>query len=289
MTSSHRNRPDQSRGFTLIELLVVIAIIAAILFPVFAQAKAAAKKTACLSNVKQIGLGFTMYAGDYDDTLAPWTANACNTQTPVNGGGAFDTGYLYNNLVAPYIKNGINPQTGETGELGGVWACPAIKSSTTAITNNYAYNYYALGGTSNCTQTPLSAAYTPFNDAQYTTPANITSIARVADTYLIADGGQLMRPPAYIDAGGTAPNIGFWGSHELGSGNMKPAYSAAYVRAVYVTGKKANVAYVDGHAKGIQTTRMASNKLVMEDGKWRGEMTGGGTNAGNAGWVRGDY
>ncbi len=66
--------PDRSRrsAFTLIELLVVIAIIAilaAILFPVFAQAKAAAKKTVCLSNVKQIGIGWTLYAGDHDDTM----------------------------------------------------------------------------------------------------------------------------------------------------------------------------------------------------------------------------
>jgi prepilin-type N-terminal cleavage/methylation domain-containing protein len=69
----HRNRPcsaARSRGFTLIELLVVIAIIAilaAILFPVFAQAKAAAKTTACLSNAKQLGTAVNIYAGDYDD------------------------------------------------------------------------------------------------------------------------------------------------------------------------------------------------------------------------------
>src|ERR1700716_4080994 len=66
------------RAFTLIELLVVIAIIAilaAILFPVFAQAKLAAKKTSDLSNLKQIGLGTKIYLSDYDDTLYPHRFN----------------------------------------------------------------------------------------------------------------------------------------------------------------------------------------------------------------------
>jgi prepilin-type N-terminal cleavage/methylation domain-containing protein len=73
----------QRKAFTLIELLVVIAIIAilaAILFPVFAQAKAAAKKTVCLSNTKQLALGFLLYSNDNDDdycgntliTVAAW-------------------------------------------------------------------------------------------------------------------------------------------------------------------------------------------------------------------------
>ena len=59
-------------GFTLIELLVVIAIIAilaAILFPVFSQARESARKSTCLSNLKQVGLSTTMYVTDYDDTF----------------------------------------------------------------------------------------------------------------------------------------------------------------------------------------------------------------------------
>src|SRR5713226_10227867 len=70
------------KGFTLIELLVVIAIIAilaAILFPVFAQAREAARKASCLSNLKQLGIGMTMYASDYDDQAVPWNLRLGNT------------------------------------------------------------------------------------------------------------------------------------------------------------------------------------------------------------------
>jgi prepilin-type N-terminal cleavage/methylation domain-containing protein/prepilin-type processing-associated H-X9-DG protein len=64
--------PRVTKGFTLIELLVVIAIIAilaSILFPVFSRARAKARQTACLSNLKQFGLAVDMYAQDYDETL----------------------------------------------------------------------------------------------------------------------------------------------------------------------------------------------------------------------------
>ncbi|MFI5385047.1 MAG: prepilin-type N-terminal cleavage/methylation domain-containing protein [Fimbriimonadales bacterium] len=90
-------------GFTLIELLVVIAIIAilaAILFPVFAQAKEAAKKTACLSNTKEQGLAFLMYAGDNDD----WTVMFKNAVTK-DANGAWVSGGEWYDLIQPYVKN----------------------------------------------------------------------------------------------------------------------------------------------------------------------------------------
>jgi prepilin-type N-terminal cleavage/methylation domain-containing protein/prepilin-type processing-associated H-X9-DG protein len=103
-----------TRGFTLIELLVVIAIIAilaAILFPVFAQAKAAAKKTACLSNNKQIGLALYMYLTDSDDSLP--MANYPNPGAGYTGpytqfawtDGPGVSQPVWADLIEPYAKN----------------------------------------------------------------------------------------------------------------------------------------------------------------------------------------
>jgi prepilin-type N-terminal cleavage/methylation domain-containing protein len=95
------------RAFTLIELLVVIAIIAilaAILFPVFAQAKAAAKVTTALSNLKQLGLGTVMYAGDNDDNRVL----RYRQDIVYNADGTFNSvinEYSWKQLVAPYVKN----------------------------------------------------------------------------------------------------------------------------------------------------------------------------------------
>ena len=95
---------SMKRAFTLIELLVVIAIIAilaAILFPVFAQAKLAAKKTTSISNMKQIGIGSMIYIQDYDDVLMPlrWF-NPFDMTLPSSNGF-----YFYPVLLQPYTKS----------------------------------------------------------------------------------------------------------------------------------------------------------------------------------------
>src|SRR5208282_1185704 len=108
----------KSRAFTLIELLVVIAIIAilaAILFPVFAQAKEAAKKTVSLSNIKELGLGMLMYTNDYDDYLP-----RCQNENFTSGNN-FTKNWEWSSDIYPYIKNGApNPQN--TGSYAGVTA-----------------------------------------------------------------------------------------------------------------------------------------------------------------------
>ena len=95
------------RAFTLIELLVVIAIIAilaAILFPVFAQAKTAAKKSANLSNLKQDIVSEIMYAADYDDVAVPLQVSP-NGYNDVFLANAYQIVKNRGQLVQPYMKN----------------------------------------------------------------------------------------------------------------------------------------------------------------------------------------
>ena len=117
-------------GFTLIELLVVIAIIAilaAILFPVFAQAREKARQSSCASNLKQIGTALITYSADYDGGMPSWNeyyGQASNGSETNNGGYTGDigaTGYWQAKLQ-PYVKNGSPQGYDDTG----VWQCPSL-------------------------------------------------------------------------------------------------------------------------------------------------------------------
>lgn len=130
---------SRRKGFTLIELLVVIAIIAilaAILFPVFARAREAARQSSCLNNLKQIGIGILAYTQDYDETF-PYDIYARNGSTtaltyPV------DDPLHYPGAIQPYIKNfkiyqctSSVPQATPADKMFGYWSNGAIFASAT--------------------------------------------------------------------------------------------------------------------------------------------------------------
>jgi prepilin-type N-terminal cleavage/methylation domain-containing protein/prepilin-type processing-associated H-X9-DG protein len=97
-----------SRGFTLIELLVVIAIIAilaAILFPVFAQARAKARAITCISNLKQVGMGAMMYSQDYDEIILPERMSYADSEVGTYQGTVRDWARYWPYIVQPYTKN----------------------------------------------------------------------------------------------------------------------------------------------------------------------------------------
>jgi prepilin-type N-terminal cleavage/methylation domain-containing protein len=113
-----------NRGFTLIELLVVIAIIAilaAFLFPVFAQAREQARKANCLSNLKQLSLACTMYAGDNDE-LYPMDYSSCRLGAATLPCSSRNPDWRIEAQIAPYVKN------------VSVYACPSAR--TTRVTWN---------------------------------------------------------------------------------------------------------------------------------------------------------
>ena len=129
-------RQLRQAGFTLIELLVVIAIIAilaSILFPVFAQARAKARQTACLSNLKQIGLALQSYATDYDDYL-PLANEYPAEPPPANEYHLGAPGIL--DVLWPYVKN------------SQIFRCPGDYDKYYEVQGlSYDYGYGALDAT----------------------------------------------------------------------------------------------------------------------------------------------
>ena len=136
-------------GFTLIELLVVIAIIAilaAILFPVFARARENARRTSCLSNLKQIGLGIQQYSQDYDEKYLFQSVG---------------TGQHFGYILQPYLKSqqiflcpsaaggaidATKPYPSDTADHTWFYPVNVPTGSTTVFTGSYGMNANATAG-----------------------------------------------------------------------------------------------------------------------------------------------
>ncbi len=195
-------------GFTLIELLVVIAIIsilAAILFPVFASAREKARQTACLSNLKQLGLAVTQYEQDYDE----YPPCGVNWYTPGGNGWA---GQIY-----PYVKS------------TGVYMCPDDPDPDPHC--SYSYN-------SNVIQPPNGSTVTSYPLAQFASPSKTVLLSEMAGNYsstiwTISDPASVSTSDAYMNAGtgGYSPS----GNGTLIAGDGRYG-SAGYGTLQYVTG-----------------------------------------------------
>ncbi len=179
------NNPDHHgaarRGFTLIELLVVIAIIAilaAILFPVFAQAKEAAKRTASLSNQKQIATSTLLYAGDYDDVV-PIAAYFDGFDSTTGRPRLFS---VYD-AVQPYLKN-IDVFVSPAQTPGHDWKSRLnalnLEPAGTFRYASYVPNF-GLFGENFCTA-PIPAL------RRYTPSSSLAGIPRPVDTIMFFDG-----------------------------------------------------------------------------------------------------
>lgn len=251
----------ERRGFTLIELLVVIAIIAilaAILFPVFAQAREKARQTSCLSNTRQLGTALLMYVQDYDETFPK------NEFVDQNGWGIWPQNhYLWSSTlcVQPYIKNKqlyqcpSDPSSLDPGiaEALGPTRVPAVQSF---MTN--AFNGGSAFGVNN-PQGLLTIGVT------YGGSENATSLGAIpapADIVMLVEG--------LWDVNNWWCGNGIWANSEVdwcwGTASMVSAdwlvnlivfaptdgYNARLGRAWRKHTGSSNVLFGDGHAKALR-------------------------------------
>ena len=235
------------RGFTLIELLVVIAIIAilaAILFPVFAQAREQARKSACLSNEKQIALGVNMYRQDWDGR-GPF----CGWAPPVSGGYIFTGEWQF--TIQPYLKN------------SQVLRCPSDKASYADRPVSYIYNNM------------MAPTRLPVSEAQLNAPA---------DTVMLWDGYGPKQSPvqktlAPVD--GVTYTVNFY--REYSAWGDLAEYLADPADGLPRHTGGGNVIYMDLHARwkkyGIGSTQKELLKSVKDAFPFETAVDPGGVGA----------
>ncbi len=253
MFSLSKAQPRARNGFTLIELLVVIAIIAilaAILFPVFAQAREKARAIACLSNTKQLAIGVVQYAQDYDEVL------------PVAGYNAQLRG-RWQWQIFPYVKN---EQVFTCPNLASnPWKAPTV-AGRLGQNDRGGYGWsYALGTAVPTTATDVQrAAGSGYSLAQ---------IAKPADTLIIGDTGFTGTSPAAAGwamlaadprkpASGSATQPGLYPQFRHHTTRTKPAQGGV---SLPIEGR-ANFVFLDGHAKSLSTGQ-AMLSAAVEDGQ----------------------
>jgi len=262
MRASAYRSGHPSMGFTLIELLVIIAmiaILAGILFPVFSQARAQARKVTCLSHQKQVALSLLMYCQDYDETLPPWANGKLNAVTLTRSCtiGSWQEISYWTQLVLPYGKHWqvfTCPENGHARDSDylQMLGYPAhttglLLEHCRACFPDFGYNQHYLSplkANSIFTGTPLAAIERPSHtllgtDSSGSLPYSNTEV------------GQ-----NYVDA----PTVSRWtmtGS-SLWYGNVAPRHH-----------HHANVAFADGHAKSLTLSALTQgsdpvNSLITD-------------------------
>lgn len=275
------------KAFTLIELLVVIAIIAilaAILFPVFAQAKAAAKKAAAISNCKQIDLGQIMYSNDYDDMYVPYFSYYSG---PPNYQFGAPSEY-WPGLLSTYIqkantnKNGAGNQQILADDLSKVFFDPIEPFNVPA---NGTYGNIASWGISddivNWWEPPHTpSTYVPVNGSQVNAPANALIFAETWD-WLSAGSADTNYPGSalllsifdqFLEPISTVAPIANGAYDTLQSPYNARWKATGYSPLVHADPQGQNVVgFCDGHVKSINVGQLYSQPTywsISGTGQW---------------------